>query len=1001
MDQISNTTTGQCVSCEDNAFVVKEENACRNCPRIGPSTEATCSRGKLIMRSGFFSSAVARNGTPMLPGGHTSVDGTTIFAKCPCEECCHVSNSYTGEVECRRGTTGTLCAVCKNGFHRQIGGACVACPQSSFTEFMRAEALQLVTLALLAVLALTLVAMDARSEWHYLRSVQRHVQGLREQFASKTKILVNFGQFVTLAGPVYAIEWPPLFKRFLGRIAFFNLDPFSFVPFDCFMPSWSFHSSLLVSTLSFVGLATVAAVAKGMARSKAACLARKADMLVSVALFVAYAVYPGLSAKVFATFNCGTVVHAGGSTTYLRADHSIACDEPEHEAFEAYAVVMVALISVGTPALYFALLWWSHDAVQSGARSARHLRWLVQDYRPDCWYWESVETARKLVLTGVAVFVAQGTVLQLLLGLAFCVSFFALVIRVQPYRTAQNNRFAHLCNAFMVVFIVCNVLLQVDKTTTQLEGATNDHGLAMRLLGFDTGSLDVLLIVIVVASFAAWAWFVYSDVTNAHQARVARLSDGSLVWLKQSGHPLGRNLFLSHSQQDGGDQVAHIKKELEQLVETIEIFTDVAAGRKETSLDAKGSLDVIIENSDALLCFVTTSYFTRKWCVLELKMALDAGKAVFFVYDTDPRHGGMSVKEVLEYATTQDARAQEDKAAHISNLVSNYSGAVSAAQQAASSARQASATTDGEWLHMWLQETLPGLLDSRPVIPWFRDAHCKVVSLKRILQVTLAASFDAERFDSALPALHIPGETSRRRVHLPPCAPREDHGMTHHLFLSPHHPASAVLQQKLEERLPGIVCSTEDVEACSMMLVVLDAGASGNAEASSPALINDDYRGDILHALSSGVGIVSLLVGATRLEAYASQSKRGVPLWKAGLYDTIAIPAPASLLRPGDAPMLAREDPELEATALGRVGLRLRANAPSSRESGRLRSGLLRASTALGGIIAGCKTATERLFRTSADAMPVTTAERFQVTNPMFDGNAMHGKGLPSASKAL
>ena len=230
--------------------------------------------------------------------------------------------------------------------------------------------------------------------------------------------------------------------------------------------------------------------------------------------------------------------------------------------------------------------------------------------------------------------------------------------------------------------------------------------------------------------------------------------------------------------------------------------------------------------------------------------------------------------------------------------------------------------------------------------------------------------------------------------------------MTHHLFLSPHHPASAVLQQKLEERLPGIACSTEDVEACAMMLVVLDAGASGDAEASSPALNNDDYRGDILHALSSGVGIVSLLVGATRLEAYASQSKRGVPLWKAGLYDTIAIPTPDSLLRPGDTPVLAREDPELEATALGRVGLRIQANSARARESGRLRSGLLRALTALGGIAAGCMQTAKRLLRRPEAAVPVTTAG-FQVggikqmaTNPMFDSNSMHGKDLPSATKA-
>ena len=228
------------------------------------------------------------------------------------------------------------------------------------------------------------------------------------------------------------------------------------------------------------------------------------------------------------------------------------------------------------------------------------------------------------------------------------------------------------------------------------------------------------------------------------------------------------------------------------------------------------------------------------------------------------------------------------------------------------------------------------------------------------MQETLAASFDTDRFldvkcdsaecarcdgtvpkpaahsDGALPALRIAGEASRLRVRLPR-TPREEGGASHHLFVSPHHPASTVLQQKLEKRLPGIKCSA-DMEACSLMLVVLDAGASGDAEASSPALGNEGYRRDILRALNSGVGIVSLLVGSTRLEAYASGSARGIPLWKAGLYDTIAIPAPEAVLLPAAAPNAAREDSELEAIALGRVGLKICASVPPCSRARPLRS---------------------------------------------------------------
>jgi len=152
---------------------------------------------------------------------------------------------------------------------------------------------------------------------------------------------------------------------------------------------WSFHSALQASTLTFVALAALAAVAKSATRSKTSRFARfsrKADALVHAVLVIAYAVYPGLSAKIFATFNCGKVVYADVTERFLVADYSIKCDSPAHTAAEAYATTCIVFICLGTPVLYLALLWRSLGAVQSGARSAMHLRFLVQDYRPGCWY---------------------------------------------------------------------------------------------------------------------------------------------------------------------------------------------------------------------------------------------------------------------------------------------------------------------------------------------------------------------------------------------------------------------------------------------------------------------------------------------------------------------------------------------------------------------------------------------------------------------------------------
>ena len=442
-------------------------------------------------------------------------------------------------------------------------------------------------------------------------------------------------------------------------------------------------------------------------------------------------------------------------------------------------------------------------------------------------------------------------------------------------------------------------------------------------------------------------------------------------------------------------------------------------------------------------------------------MALEKGKTVIFMNDTDPRHGGMTIEKLLAYAVGQLKRAAEDKKAGVSNVANSCTRKLSPRQCAAEravaealvvagAARRASPTaleqaqravadataerdasvaeaklvldqhggapadwqtTEGELLVEWLQLLLPTVLDlahanGRPVIPWYRDAHCKRASLKRIMQETLAASFGTEHFldtkcDSAecarcdgtvprpavhsagaLPALCIAGEASRRRVRLPAHTLHEEEGASHHLFLSPHHPASAALQQNLQQRLPGLKCSEDIAAACTHMLVVLDAGSRGNAQADSCALNHEGYRQDILAGMERGMEPIILHVGAVPFEAYTWD--KGAALWETGLLDTVAIPAPEAVLlaKPG----AARENRELVATALGRVGLKIALGEPPAGPGRLLLERLQWASAAVRDTAGKAAAACRRLRRARGGFKAAGTVERGTswMGNPMF-----------------
>ena len=147
------------------------------------------------------------------------------------------------------------------------------------------------------------------------------------------------------------------------------------------------------------------------------------------------------------------------------------------------------------------------------------------------------------------------------------------------------------------------------------------------------------------------------DVRSFNQSEL-HAADNTLLVLPKLA-PDRYHAFISHSQQDGGDQVAHVKKELEKYVGSINIFTDV--GRVERALTEKSQLYTAIGRSEVFLVFLSKTFFTRKWCVKEFQEAIATGKHIVLVVDTDPRHGGFSGRNLLEqfgvYSAGQQVRA--------------------------------------------------------------------------------------------------------------------------------------------------------------------------------------------------------------------------------------------------------------------------------------------------------------------------------------------------------
>ena len=72
-------------------------------------------------------------------------------------------------------------------------------------------------------------------------------------------------------------------------------------------------------------------------------------------------------------------------------------------------------------------------------RALREVGFLYCDYIAPCWYWESVELGRKLVLTSILTLISPGSAGQVLVGLLIAFFMLVLNLRLRPYADAGLN----------------------------------------------------------------------------------------------------------------------------------------------------------------------------------------------------------------------------------------------------------------------------------------------------------------------------------------------------------------------------------------------------------------------------------------------------------------------------------------------------------------------------------------------------------------------------------
>lgn len=299
--------------------------------------------------------------------------------------------------------------------------------------------------------------------------------------------------------------FPSVYQDFLDSVDVINFDLSWVVSVGCVVIT-DFHDQVLFATLGpLVIMATmggtyITAMRINACWGDARRVVRRKH--VSMVLLLTFLVYSPVSSTLFKMFACDEL---DDGKKYLRADYRIECDASKHIALQIYSGFMVVLYVFGIPAFYGVLLFNNRGGLLTSVgrdrdESIKPITDLWQPYRPERFYYEVIECMRRVLLTGVLVFIFPNTAGQIAVALIIATFFLALSEALAPHASLWDtwcSRTGHVI-VFMSIFLA--LLLKVDVS----EERASSQRIFEIVLVVAHSVLVLIVVVEAVAMVLAW-----------------------------------------------------------------------------------------------------------------------------------------------------------------------------------------------------------------------------------------------------------------------------------------------------------------------------------------------------------------------------------------------------------------------------------------------------------------------------------------------------------------
>lgn len=254
---------------------------------------------------------------------------------------------------------------------------------------------------------------------------------------------------------------------------------------------------MLISTIGPVVIIVVLSVTYKMAidrnRGSEVALRCIRQKYMSLVIFVMFLVYSSVSSAVFQMFDCE---HLDDNNFYLRADYTIMCDSTKHRSLQVYAGVMFLVYPLGIPAFYSWLLLRNRSVLLDENHrlndiSVQSTSSLWRPYKPSRFYYEVIECARRILLTGTALLANDDGAAKIAAALMVAVVFLVVAEVLAPYESRLDAWISRAGHAVVFMSMYFALLMKVDVST---ERQASQRAFEAILLATHTVMISVVLI---------------------------------------------------------------------------------------------------------------------------------------------------------------------------------------------------------------------------------------------------------------------------------------------------------------------------------------------------------------------------------------------------------------------------------------------------------------------------------------------------------------------------